>query len=119
MSKTQYWLKKDGKHVEVQAGEFWRAFFSGFLSLLVNLPRYVLRETVWHFDLALRGACNALGRRGFITMGGVVLQMRHPTYHIEWLPDGLPPPIAQQMLSRGIKGVDQPHFDISQRIYIE
>ena len=63
MSKTQYWLKKDGKNVEVQAGEFWRAFFSGFLSLLVNLPRYILREVVWHFDIALRKACNALGRR--------------------------------------------------------
>ena len=119
MSKTQYWLKKDGKDVEVGAGEFWRAFALGAVLLLVNLPRYILQELVWHFDIALRKACNALGRRGFITVGGVVLQLRYPRQHVEWLPDGLPPELAKLLVERGDKTADQPHFDVCQRIYID
>lgn len=119
MSKTQYWLKKDGKNVEVKAGEFWRAAVFGFLSLLVNLPRYILREVVWHFDIALRKACNALGRHGFVTIGGVMLQVRYPTHYVEWLPEGLPPELAKMLVERGQLYADKPHFDVCERIYIE
>lgn len=117
---AKYWIKKDGKDVQVGAGTFWRAFAVGLLLLVVNLPRYVLREVVFHFDLALRRACNALGQKGLIEVGGVLLQVRYPRSRVEWKPEGLQPEeIAALRRHIAITYQDKPHFDVYRQVLVE
>lgn len=87
--------------------------------MLVDLVKAVVRlpsTILFKLDRGFEELCNIIGRAGLPEIGGGLLQLRHPSRGVRWLPEGVSEVVLKRAKERGHTvhpRLLRPHFQIS------